>query len=377
MTLGYGSVKMKLNNIGTTIESLVPAGLCIQGLPARLCHWACMGIQLKFGRPTCGSRKWWEFFWTVHCIVPVPAVVPNGYYLLAKKSFCMPTTAWTVCMVFWPGRSTNFLLDVILFEVSTVRPCQRRGCRWQGNGFVMTGGLSKLLRFVAIGHGINLFSVSRAAGKGAPNYPFASSASHLQLVHPTNFTTTLRKIHHVGKKNTQAFKSSLLTNAQIYHADKLHKSCVFFGQFYYVCCNSKNFCAFELALFDRGPLVCLRYFHHDMIRWCSMHAINLGLCYGTNGGALILLSICSAFFILGVCPPINLRFVYEVSQSFATLSKYVWSAFSGWRWSRNIFLENIRLRTFNPIWTRLILISGHFAKLRRLVAASRPSLLDL
>ena len=204
-----------------------------------------------------------------------------------------------------------------------MRPCQRRGCRWQGNGFVMTGGLSKLLRFVAIGHGINLFSVSRAAGKGAPNYPFASSASHLQLVHPTNFTTTLRKIHHVGKKNTQAFKSSLLTNAQIYHADKLHKSCVFFGQFYYVCCNSKNFCAFELALFDRGPLVCLRYFHHDMIRWCSMHAINLGLCYGTNGGALILLSICSAFFILGVCPPINLRFVYEVSQSFATLSKYV------------------------------------------------------
>ena len=35
--MGYGSVKMKLNNIGTTIESLVPAGLCIQGLPARLC----------------------------------------------------------------------------------------------------------------------------------------------------------------------------------------------------------------------------------------------------------------------------------------------------------------------------------------------------
>lgn len=54
-----------------------------------------------------------------------------------------------------------------------------------------------------------------------------------------------------------------------------------------------------------------------------MHAINLGLCYGTNGGALILLITCSVFFILGVCPPINLRFVYDVAQSFATLSKYV------------------------------------------------------
>ena len=35
-----------------------------------------------------------------------------------------------------------------------------------------------------------------------------------------------------------------------------------------------------------GPLVCLRYFHQDCIRWCSMHTINLGLCYGTNGSAL-------------------------------------------------------------------------------------------
>lgn len=37
----------------------------------------------------------------------------------------------------------------------------------------------------------------------------------------------------------------------------------------------------------RGPLIGLRYFHQDMIRWCSMHTINLGLCYGTNGSALI------------------------------------------------------------------------------------------
>lgn len=36
----------------------------------------------------------------------------------------------------------------------------------------------------------------------------------------------------------------------------------------------------------QGPLVALRGFHPSTIKWCSMHVINLGLCYGVNGGGL-------------------------------------------------------------------------------------------
>lgn len=36
------------------------------------------------------------------------------------------------------------------------------------------------------------------------------------------------------------------------------------------------------------PLVFLKYIHQDLIKWCSMHTLNLGLCYSTNGGALML-----------------------------------------------------------------------------------------
>lgn len=38
----------------------------------------------------------------------------------------------------------------------------------------------------------------------------------------------------------------------------------------------------------QGPLVALRGFHPSTIKWCSMHVINLGLCYGVNGGGLYL-----------------------------------------------------------------------------------------
>ena len=44
----------------------------------------------------------------------------------------------------------------------------------------------------------------------------------------------------------------------------------------------------HLPLLGQGPLVFLKYFHQDLIKWCSMHTLNLGLCYSTNGGALML-----------------------------------------------------------------------------------------
>ena len=75
----------------TTIESLVPAGLCIQGLPARLCHWACMGIQLKFGRPTWGSRKWWEFFELSTVSSPFLPLCQMATICLPRRAFvCQP-----------------------------------------------------------------------------------------------------------------------------------------------------------------------------------------------------------------------------------------------------------------------------------------------
>lgn len=37
-----------------------------------------------------------------------------------------------------------------------------------------------------------------------------------------------------------------------------------------------------------GPLIALRGFDPGVIRWCSMHVINLGLLYGTNASTLTL-----------------------------------------------------------------------------------------
>ena len=43
-----------------------------------------------------------------------------------------------------------------------------------------------------------------------------------------------------------------------------------------------------------GPVVCLQDFHPKTVKFCSMHTINLGLCFVINGGAL-LLSMFSSF----------------------------------------------------------------------------------
>lgn len=37
-----------------------------------------------------------------------------------------------------------------------------------------------------------------------------------------------------------------------------------------------------------GPLVNLRKFNIQCIKWCTMHTLNLGLLMGLNGGALML-----------------------------------------------------------------------------------------
>ena len=51
-----------------------------------------------------------------------------------------------------------------------------------------------------------------------------------------------------------------------------------------------DFIAKELPARDPCPLLLLRGFHYTMIRFCSMHTVNLGLCYTINGSALLLIS---------------------------------------------------------------------------------------
>lgn len=35
-----------------------------------------------------------------------------------------------------------------------------------------------------------------------------------------------------------------------------------------------------------GPLIALRGFHPEVLKWCSMHVVNLGLLYGSNASLM-------------------------------------------------------------------------------------------
>ena len=42
----------------------------------------------------------------------------------------------------------------------------------------------------------------------------------------------------------------------------------------------------QIPLHKASPLLAIRGFHHTMMRFCSMHVLNLGLLYGANGSSL-------------------------------------------------------------------------------------------
>lgn len=56
----------------------------------------------------------------------------------------------------------------------------------------------------------------------------------------------------------------------------------------------------------QGPLLNLRMFQHpSLLRWCTMHTLNLGMVFSANGGSLILnyLSLMSScvLYVVSLC----------------------------------------------------------------------------
>ena len=68
-----------------------------------------------------------------------------------------------------------------------------------------------------------------------------------------------------------------------------------------LCFTGLQVTVFSLCLCGSlGPYLGIRGFHHTMLKFCSMHCVNLGLLYVSNGASLklgILLVLCSCQFL--------------------------------------------------------------------------------
>lgn len=264
----------------------------------------------------------------------------------------------------------------ILDTDSTVHPCPCRGQRGQETGSVILTSVSKWRKSEGTGPGIRWYFASIAAGKQGQTCQCVSNAGLTELDLLSLCTTTLKKIHHVGKQNTPLLQTSLRNSARPVHVtwqqpwlqfmfclfSRLRGGFSFSIQQHYIFSNIFKQWPRHLPLLGQGPLVFLKYFHQDLIKWCSMHTLNLGLCYSTNGGALMLCDkdwfqnmllffCCPMFFFLvslGVCDCFH---GFSFDCFLGIFINFVFFLVSGWCWLRNPILQAIKMRTFKTFWT--------------------------
>ena len=105
----------------------------------------------------------------------------------------------------------------ILDMDSTVHPCPCRGQRGQETGSVILTSVSKWRKSEGTGPGIRWYFASIAAGKQGQTCQCVSNAGLTELDLLSLCTTTLKKIHHVGKQNTPLLQTSLRNSAHPVH----------------------------------------------------------------------------------------------------------------------------------------------------------------
>ena len=79
-----------------------------------------------------------------------------------------------------------------------------------------------------------------------------------------------------------------------------------------------------------GPLICLRDFHPTTLKFCSMHCVNLGLCFGVNGSVLWL--ACYIICPILQCHEIDVISPNRANREFISPITQSQCLASGWHW---------------------------------------------